>query len=124
MTPRGFRPRRSRTVLGQRALELPTILVTIATRSLTAEDFTEGYRSRISAKSSASQRGWIIYTSGVQLSTVRTCACPYDRITAMMGTVMEMHARTVDLSVDRPSVKAIWGAIVSSTRRSKELLNQ
>ncbi|HYX40426.1 MAG TPA: S41 family peptidase, partial [Pyrinomonadaceae bacterium] len=45
MTPRGYNPAPARTVLGQRALELPTILVTNQHSLSDAEDFTEGYRT-------------------------------------------------------------------------------
>src|SRR6185436_4918308 len=45
MTRRGFPGAPARTVLGQRALELPTILVTNQHSLSDAEDFTEGYRA-------------------------------------------------------------------------------
>ncbi|HEX8337243.1 MAG TPA: S41 family peptidase, partial [Pyrinomonadaceae bacterium] len=43
MTPRGFSAAPARTVLGQRALELPTVLVTDQYSLSDAEDFAEGY---------------------------------------------------------------------------------
>ena len=45
MTPRGLPTAPARTVLGQRSLELPTILVTNQHSLSDAEDFTEGYRA-------------------------------------------------------------------------------
>jgi len=45
MTPRGLSPVPSRQNLGQRALGLPTVLVTNESSLSDAEDFTEGYRS-------------------------------------------------------------------------------
>ena len=44
MTPRGLPASPARTSLGQRSLELPTILVTNQHSLSDAEDFTEGYR--------------------------------------------------------------------------------
>ena len=45
MTPRGLFPVPSRQDLGQRALGLPTVLVTNESSLSDGEDFTEGYRS-------------------------------------------------------------------------------
>jgi hypothetical protein len=45
MTPRGFATAPARTMLGQRALEAPTVLVTNQHSLSDAEDFTEGYRA-------------------------------------------------------------------------------
>ncbi|RPJ84234.1 MAG: peptidase S41, partial [Acidobacteria bacterium] len=45
MTPRGLPTAPARSVLGQRSLELPTILVTNQHSLSDAEDFTEGYRT-------------------------------------------------------------------------------
>jgi C-terminal processing protease CtpA/Prc len=103
MTPRGFSMSPSRSVLGQRALELPTILVTNRHTLSDGEDFTEGYRSlRLGKVVGEPTAGWIIYTSGVQLIDGSNLRLPYDRITAMDGTLMEMHPRPVDLPVARP----------------------
>jgi Tol biopolymer transport system component/C-terminal processing protease CtpA/Prc len=103
MTPRGFGTAPSRTVLGQRALELPTILVTNRHTLSDGEDFTEGYRSlHLGKVVGEPTAGWIIYTSGVQLIDGSNLRLPYDRITANDGTVMEMHPRPVDLQVDKP----------------------
>jgi Tol biopolymer transport system component/C-terminal processing protease CtpA/Prc len=44
MTFRGFKTAPARTILGQRSLELPTVLVTNQHSLSDAEDFTEGYR--------------------------------------------------------------------------------
>ncbi|HSV32686.1 MAG TPA: S41 family peptidase, partial [Pyrinomonadaceae bacterium] len=103
MTPRGFSTSPSRTVLGQRALELPTILITNRHTLSDGEDFTEGYRaSHLGKVVGEPTAGWIIYTSGVQLVDGSALRLPYDRIVANDGTLMEMHPRPVDLPVDRP----------------------
>lgn len=103
MTPRGFSTSPSRTVLGQRALELPTILVTNRHTLSDGEDFTEGYRSlRLGKVVGEPTAGWIIYTSGVQLIDGSNLRLPYDRIVANDGTLMELHPRPVDIPVAKP----------------------
>ena len=53
----------ARSVLGQRALELPTILVTNQHSLSDAEDFTEGYRAlKLGKVVGEPTSGWIIYT--------------------------------------------------------------
>jgi Tol biopolymer transport system component/C-terminal processing protease CtpA/Prc len=103
MTPRGFSTAPSRTVLGQRALELPTILVTNRHTLSDGEDFTEGYRSlRLGKVVGEPTAGWIIFTSSVQLIDGSNLRLPFDRIAANDGTLMELHPRPVDLSVPKP----------------------
>jgi tricorn protease len=103
MTPRGFSASPSRTVLGQRALESPTILVTNRHTLSDGEDFTEGYRSlKLGKVVGEPTAGWIIYTSGVQLIDGSNLRLPFDRIVANDGTMMEMHPRPVDLPVSKP----------------------
>ena len=61
-------PVSSRTALGQRALELPTILVTNQHSLSDAEDFTEGYRTlKLGKVVGEPTAGWIIYTSDLSL---------------------------------------------------------
>jgi tricorn protease len=125
MTPRGFSTSPSRTVLGQRALELPTILVTNRHTLSDGEDFTEGYRSSHLGKVVGEPTaGWIIYTSGVQLIDGSNLRLPYDRITANDGTVMEMHPRPVDLSVDKPVGESYLGRDSQLEAAVKELLKE
>ena len=125
MTPRGFSTSPSRTVLGQRALELPTILVTNRHTLSDGEDFTEGYRSSHLGKVVGEPTaGWIIYTSGVQLIDGSNLRLPYDRITTNDGTVMEMHPRPVDLSVDRPVGESYLGRDSQLEAAVKELLKE
>ena len=100
MTPRGLTTSPSRTVLGQRALELPTILITNRHTLSDGEDFTEGYRSlHLGKVVGEPTAGWIIYTSGVTLIDGSNLRLPYDRIVATDGTLMEMHPRAVDVTV-------------------------
>jgi Tol biopolymer transport system component/C-terminal processing protease CtpA/Prc len=125
MTPRGFGSAPSRTRLGQRALELPTILVTNRHTLSDGEDFTEGYRSlRLGKVVGEPTAGWIIYTSGAQLIDGSTLRLPYDRITANDGTVMEMNPRPVDIPVARPVGESYLGRDSQLDAAVNELLKQ
>ena len=65
MTDRDGPPSPARTVLGQRSLELPTILVVNQHSLSDAEDFTEGYRTlKLGKVVGEPTAGWIIYTGG------------------------------------------------------------
>jgi Tol biopolymer transport system component/C-terminal processing protease CtpA/Prc len=103
MTQRGRSPASARTQLGQRSLELPTVLVTNQHSLSDAEDFTEGYRAmglgKVVGEPTA---GWIVYTSNVPLIDGSTVRLPSTRITTTDGAPMEMHPRPVDVSVVRP----------------------
>ena len=90
-------------MLGQRALEKPTILVTDQHSLSDAEDFTEGYRTlglgKVVGEPTA---GWIIYTSNVNLIDGSSLRLPFIRVVGHDGTLMEMHPRPVDIPVTRP----------------------
>ena len=67
-TPRDFGTVPGRSVLGQRALEKPTVLVTNMHSLSDAEDFTEGYRAlKLGPVVGEPTAGWIIFTSDVGL---------------------------------------------------------
>ncbi len=104
MQPRGFpgvAP--ARTVLGQRALEAPTILVVNQHSLSDAEDFTEGYRAlKLGKVVGEPTAGWIIYTSGATLLDGTNMRMPFIRVTTAEGQPMEMHPRPVDIAVTRP----------------------
>ena len=103
MLPRGMTSVSSRTLLGQRALELPTILVTNQHSLSDAEDFTEGYRTlKLDKVVGEPTGGWIIYTGGVTLIDGSVLRMPSTKIFASDGTMMEMHPRPVDIAVTRP----------------------
>jgi Tol biopolymer transport system component/C-terminal processing protease CtpA/Prc len=125
MTPRGFSTSPSRSVLGQRALELPTVLVINRHTLSDGEDFTEGYRAlKLGKVVGEPTAGWIIYTSGVQLIDGSVLRLPYDRITANDGTVMEMHPRPVDVAVDKPVGESYVGKDSQLETAVKELLKE
>ncbi|MBJ6121829.1 PD40 domain-containing protein [Sphingomonas sp. BT553] len=103
MTMRGLPPVPGRQALGQRALGLPTVLVTNESSLSDAEDFTEGYRSlglgKVVGQPTA---GWIIYTSPETLIDGSVLRVPQTRVQDGRGQNMEMNPRPVDLAVERP----------------------
>lgn len=103
MTNRGLPPAPARAQLGQRALEVPTILLTNQHSLSDAEDFTEGYRTLGLGKVVGEPTGgWIIYTSSVNLIDGSTVRLPFSKITDNKGENMEMHPRPVDIPVSNP----------------------
>jgi Tol biopolymer transport system component len=93
----------ARSVLGQRALEKPTILVVNQHSLSDAEDFTEGYRAlKLGKVVGEPTAGWIIYTSGATLLDGTNMRMPFIRVTTADGQPMEMHPRPVDVPVVRP----------------------
>ena len=103
MTYRGMSPAPARTVLGQRALERPTVLVTNMHSLSDAEDFTEGYRAlKLGSVVGEPTAGWIIYTSNAQLLDGTSVRLPFIRIRDGKGADMELHPRPVDVLVERP----------------------
>ncbi len=110
-TQRDFRTVPGRSILGQRSLEKPTVLVTNMHSLSDAEDFTEGYRVlKLGPVIGEPTAGWIIFTSDAGLldgsSSVRV---PFIRITDVNGNDMEMHPRPVDVPVQRPVGESYTG---------------
>jgi C-terminal processing protease CtpA/Prc len=104
MTFRGFEDAQSaRSILGQRALERPTVLVTNRVTLSDGEDFTEGYRElglgKVVGEPTA---GWIIYTTNQKMIDGATVRLPFITVTTEDGKPMEMHPRPVDVPVSRP----------------------
>jgi tricorn protease len=102
MTQRGTPTWSARSLLGQRSLERPTVLVTNQHSLSDAEDFTEGYRAmglgKVVGEPTA---GWIIYTWNTRLLDGTILRLPRSRITDRNGAPMEMHPRPVDVEVKR-----------------------
>lgn len=94
----------ARSALGQRSLELPTVLVTNQHSLSDAEDFSEGYRaSRLGKIVGEPTGGWIIFTSGTALLDGSSLRLPTSTIRSVRdGKVMEMNPRPVDVPVTRP----------------------
>jgi Tol biopolymer transport system component/C-terminal processing protease CtpA/Prc len=103
MTPRGQTAAPARTVLGQRSLESPTILVTNQHSLSDAEDFTEGYRTlKLGKVVGEPTSGWIIYTWNQTLIDGSSLRLPRMKVQAADGTNMELNPRPVDVPVSRP----------------------
>ena len=125
MTVRGLPAAPARSMLGQRALERPTILVVNQHSLSDAEDFTEGYRSMGLGKVVGERTaGWIIYTWNVQLMDGSMLRLPRTRITDMRGNNMERNPRPVDIAVTRPVGESYSGVDSQLDTAVKELLKQ
>jgi C-terminal processing protease CtpA/Prc len=125
MTPRGLTTSPARTTLGQRALELPTALVTDQYSLSDAEDFTEGYRAlHLGKVVGEPTAGWIIYTSGVTLLDGTVFRLPFMRIQTAEGVDMERNPRPVDVPVTRPVGESYTGRDSQLDAAVRELLGQ
>lgn len=125
MVRRGFEAVSSRSLLGQRALERPTILVTNQHSLSDAEDFTEGYRTlKLGKVVGEPTAGWIIYTGSVPLIDGSNLRMPSFKIFGSDGTPMEMHPRPVDVTVTRPVGESYTGKDVQLDTAVSELLKQ
>jgi Tol biopolymer transport system component/C-terminal processing protease CtpA/Prc len=126
MTPRDYEePSGSRTVLGQRALEKPTILVINRHTLSDGEDFTEGYRSlKLGKVVGEPTAGWIIYTGDYPLIDGTVLRLPSIRIRDSRGEDMEMHPRPVDLAVPRPLGETYAGKDSQLDAAVRELLKE
>ena len=125
MTPRGLPTAPARSVLGQRALELPTILVTNQHSLSDAEDFTEGYRSlKLGTVVGEPTSGWIIYTGSQTLVDGSSMRMPGTRITGSDGRNMELNPRPVDIAVTRPIGESLTGKDSQLDVAVSELLKQ
>ncbi len=102
-TPRGTSNASARSQLGQRALELPSVLVTNQHSLSDAEDFTEGYRSlKLGKTVGEPTAGWIIFTSSTSLIDGTSIRLPGIRVTTVSGENMERNPRPVDIAVSNP----------------------
>ena len=119
-------PQPARTALGQRALELPTVLVTNQHSLSDAEDFSEGYRAEHLGKIVGEPTGgWIIFTGAASLLDGSTLRLPGSTIRAKRdGKVMEMAPRPVDVTVIRPMGESYTGRDVQLDTAVRELLGQ
>jgi C-terminal processing protease CtpA/Prc len=125
MTPRGLPTAPARSVLGQRSLELPTILVTNQHSLSDAEDFTEGYRTlKLGKVVGEPTSGWIIYTGSQTLVDGSSMRMPGTRITTLAGETMELNPRPVDVPVTRPIGESLLGKDSQLDTAVRELLAQ
>jgi C-terminal processing protease CtpA/Prc len=125
MTERGQPEAPARTVLGQRSLEAPTVLVVNQHSLSDAEDFTEGYRTlglgKVVGEPTA---GWIIYTWNASLIDGTLFRLPRTRIRGAAGDDMEMHPRPVDVPVTRPVGESFADRDSQLDAAVKDLLKQ
>ena len=125
MTTRGYPGSPMRTLNGQRALELPTVLVTNQHSLSDAEDFTEGYRSlKLGKVVGEPTSGWIIYTWNISLSDGSSFRIPRTRITDSSGQNMELNPRPVDVPVTRPVGETYIDRDSQLDTAARELLKQ
>lgn len=125
MTLRGQNGAPARTVLGQRALGRPTILVTNQHSLSDAEDFTEGYRTlKLGQVVGEPTAGWIIYTWNQSLIDGTNFRLPRMRITANDGSDMERNPRPVDIPVTRPIGETLTNKDSQLDVAVRELLKQ
>ena len=125
MTGRNGPPASARTALGQRSLELPTILVVNQHSLSDAEDFTEGYRTlKLGKVVGEPTAGWIIYTGSVTLVDGTVMRMPETVIRGADGKVMENNPRPVDVAVSRPIGESYTGKDSQLDVAVKELIAQ
>jgi Tol biopolymer transport system component/C-terminal processing protease CtpA/Prc len=125
MTNRGGPAGPARTVLGQRSLELPTILVVNQHSLSDAEDFTEGYRTlKLGKVVGEPTAGWIIYTGSMELVDGSVMRMPGTLITGADGKRMENNPRPVDVAVTRPIGESYTGRDSQLDVAVRELLAQ
>ena len=125
MSLRGLTGTPARTVLGQRALNRPTILVTNQHSLSDAEDFAEGYRTlRLGQVVGEPTAGWIIYTWNQALIDGTLFRLPRMKVTANDGTVMERNPRPVDIEVIRPIGETLTNKDSQLDVAVRELLKQ
>jgi len=123
MTNRGGPAGSARTVLGQRSLELPTILVTNQHSLSDAEDFTEGYRTmKLGKVVGEPTAGWIIYTGSMDLVDGTVMRMPGTLVVGSDGKRMENNPRPVDVAVTRPIGETFTGKDSQLDAAVKELL--
>ena len=115
----------SRTLLGQRALDLPTILLTNQHSLSDAEDFTEGYRAlKLGKVVGEPTAGWIIFTWNLNLFDGSTLRLPRTAIADLNGQIMERNPRPVDVPVERPMGEGSTAKDSQIERAVAELLRQ
>ena len=123
MTIRGQPTAGARTMLGQRALEAPTVLVTNQHSLSDAEDFTEGYRAlglgKVVGEPTA---GWIVFTWNLQLVDGSVIRLPRQKVATRAGVNMELEPRPVDVPVTRPIGETLTGRDTQLDAAVRELL--
>lgn len=125
MTFRGMSTTAARSVLGQRALERPTVLLINRITLSDGEDFTEGYEEMHLGKVVGEPTaGWIIYTSAGRMLDGSIVRLPFITITTEDGQPMERHPRPVNVPVVRKMGESYRGVDSQLEAAVKTLLTQ
>src|SRR3954468_15198374 len=123
MVRRRVPPVPGRPVLGQRALEAPTILVTNQATLSDGENFTEGYRTmKLGKVVGEPTAGWDVYTGAGTMVDGTSVRLPFMKNASLDGKALELVPRAVDIRVDRPLGESYAGKDVQLDAAVKELL--
>ena len=125
MVRRGVPSVPGRPVLGQRALEKPTILITSQATLSDGENFTEGYRTmKLGTVVGEPTAQWDVYTGGGTMVDGTVVRLPFMRNAQLDNAALERASRQVDIKVDRPMGESYTGRDAQLERAVQELLNQ
>jgi C-terminal processing protease CtpA/Prc len=125
MVRRGVPSVPGRPVLGQRALEKPTILLTSQATLSDGENFTEGYRvMKLGTVVGEPTAMWDVYTGGGTMVDGTTVRLPFMRNAQLDNAALERASRQVDIRVDRPMGESYTGHDAQLERAVQELMSQ
>jgi tricorn protease len=125
MVRRGVPSVPGRPVLGQRALERPTILITSQGTLSDGENFTEGYRTmKLGTVVGEPTAMWDVYTSGGTMVDGTVVRLPFMRNAQLDNAALEREARKVDIPVERPMGESYTGRDAQLERAVQELTAQ
>ena len=125
MVRRGVPSVPGRPVLGQRALEKPTILITNQATLSDGENFTEGYRTmKLGTVVGEPTAMWDVYTGGGTMVDGTTVRLPFMRNAQLDNAALERASRRVDIPLERPMGESYTGRDVQLERAVQELMTQ
>ena len=125
MVRRGVPSVPGRPVLGQRALEKPTILITSQATLSDGENFTEGYRTmKLGMVVGEPTAMWDVYTGGGTMVDGTNVRLPFMRNAQLDNAALERASRQVDIKVDRPMGESYTGRDAQLERAVQELMTQ
>lgn len=125
MVRRGVPSVPGRPVLGQRALEKPTILITSQGTLSDGENFTEGYRTmKLGTVVGEPTAMWDVFTGGGTMVDGTNVRLPFMRNAQLDNGALERASRQVDIRIDRPMGESYTGRDVQLERAVQELLSQ
>jgi C-terminal processing protease CtpA/Prc len=125
MQERGLWKYPARSALGQRSLELPTVLITNQHSLSDAEDLAEGYRElKLGKVVGEKTSGWIIFTWSPRLFDGTRFRLPRSKILDNRGQNMELNPRPVDVEVTNAVGESKVGKDSQLDVAVRELLKQ